>query len=212
MRRCNGLQGPEIAPFGRPLKSPAAQTAWRPTFHPSSGGPPALFAAFAGSDLCSTMRLTRLSLGPSPAGAVSMKIRAAWAARWPSGNSTMTAAWTVRPDGVSAPSELLIGDDTMAEAYAFISYVRENKDIIDLLAKDLQSHGVKIWLDRNDSPRGRQRISSANSMQRLWMHWPILGCARGSSVLDLRFSRANVKHRRCSALWQRRTPRNGGRS
>ena len=41
------------------------------------------------------------------------------------------------------------------QAYAFISYVRENSDIVDRLAKDLQSFGIQVWLDRNDIMPGQ---------------------------------------------------------
>ena len=34
-------------------------------------------------------------------------------------------------------------------AQAFISYVRENKDIIDRLAAELRGQGVIVWLDRD---------------------------------------------------------------
>ena len=32
--------------------------------------------------------------------------------------------------------------------HVFISYVRQNSDVIDRLAKDLRSRGVDVWLDR----------------------------------------------------------------
>jgi TIR domain len=38
----------------------------------------------------------------------------------------------------------------MAQAHAFVSYVRDNSDIIDNLARDLRAFGVKVWLDRDD--------------------------------------------------------------
>ena len=31
----------------------------------------------------------------------------------------------------------------------FISYVRENADIVDLFHQELKSHGIEVWLDRN---------------------------------------------------------------
>ena len=34
--------------------------------------------------------------------------------------------------------------------HVFISYVRENQKQIDRLYHDLESHGVYVWLDRND--------------------------------------------------------------
>ena len=42
----------------------------------------------------------------------------------------------------------------MAQKRAFISYVRENKDLVDRLARDLKAVGVKIWLDRDDIAPG----------------------------------------------------------
>ena len=38
--------------------------------------------------------------------------------------------------------------------HVFISYVRENKEIVDLFCKDLESYGIKVWLDRNDIDPG----------------------------------------------------------
>ena len=32
--------------------------------------------------------------------------------------------------------------------HVFISYVRENQDLVDSLCQDLENHGVKVWLDR----------------------------------------------------------------
>jgi len=43
----------------------------------------------------------------------------------------------------------------MVQAYAFISYVRENSDIVDRLVSDLRAAGVKIWLDRDDIKPGQ---------------------------------------------------------
>jgi PAS domain S-box-containing protein len=39
-------------------------------------------------------------------------------------------------------------------SHVFISYVRENQDQVDRLCQDLESHGVKVWLDRNDITPG----------------------------------------------------------
>ena len=36
----------------------------------------------------------------------------------------------------------------------FISYVRENTKIVDLLYQELKSHGIQVWLDRNDIDPG----------------------------------------------------------
>ena len=38
--------------------------------------------------------------------------------------------------------------------HVFISYVRENKEQVDRLCQDLETHGVKVWLDRNDIKPG----------------------------------------------------------
>ena len=36
----------------------------------------------------------------------------------------------------------------------FISYVRENMEIVDQLCQELRSHGIEVWLDRNDIALG----------------------------------------------------------
>ena len=36
----------------------------------------------------------------------------------------------------------------------FISYVRENIKIVDRLCQELRSHGIEVWLDRNDIAPG----------------------------------------------------------
>jgi hypothetical protein len=41
------------------------------------------------------------------------------------------------------------------QAYAFISYVRENKDSVDRLAEELRAAGVQVWIDRRDIVPGR---------------------------------------------------------
>ena len=38
--------------------------------------------------------------------------------------------------------------------HAFISYVRENQEEIDRLCHELNSNGVKVWLDRNEIKPG----------------------------------------------------------
>ena len=37
---------------------------------------------------------------------------------------------------------------------AFISYVRENIEMVDRLCQELKSHGIEVWLDRNDIDPG----------------------------------------------------------
>ena len=44
----------------------------------------------------------------------------------------------------------------MAQPHAFISYIRENSNVVDRLAKDLRSYGVKVWLDRNNIMPGQR--------------------------------------------------------
>src|SRR4051794_14273530 len=39
-------------------------------------------------------------------------------------------------------------------AHVFISYVRENRDVVDRLANELRNRGVTVWLDRNDIEPG----------------------------------------------------------
>ena len=36
----------------------------------------------------------------------------------------------------------------------FISYVKENTEIVDRLCQELKSHGIQVWLDRNDIDPG----------------------------------------------------------
>ena len=36
----------------------------------------------------------------------------------------------------------------------FISYVRENTEIVDKLCKGLRSRGIEVWLDRRDLGAG----------------------------------------------------------
>jgi HEAT repeat protein len=38
--------------------------------------------------------------------------------------------------------------------HVFISYVRQNQDVVDRLAQELTSRGVTVWLDRNDIEPG----------------------------------------------------------
>ena len=38
----------------------------------------------------------------------------------------------------------------MDQKYVFISYVRNNKKLVQRLCDDLTKHGVKVWLDRDD--------------------------------------------------------------
>ena len=36
----------------------------------------------------------------------------------------------------------------------FVSYVRENMEIVNRLYQELDSHGIQVWLDRNDIDPG----------------------------------------------------------
>ena len=49
-------------------------------------------------------------------------------------------------------------------AHVFISYVRENRDVVDKLATELRERGVVVWLDRNNIDPGvrwREAIKKA---------------------------------------------------
>jgi hypothetical protein len=39
-------------------------------------------------------------------------------------------------------------------AHVFISYVHQNRDLVDRLATELRNSGVTVWLDRNDIEPG----------------------------------------------------------
>lgn len=50
--------------------------------------------------------------------------------------------------------------------HVFISYVRENGDLVDRLAGELKSRGVTVWLDRNDiEPGTRWRDAIKNAIR-----------------------------------------------
>jgi HEAT repeat protein len=50
--------------------------------------------------------------------------------------------------------------------HVFISYVRENRDVVDRLASELTSRGVAVWLDRNKiEPGARWRDAIKNAIQ-----------------------------------------------
>ena len=36
----------------------------------------------------------------------------------------------------------------------FISYVRENSEAVQQLARNLEAYGIKVWLDKNDIKPG----------------------------------------------------------
>lgn len=38
----------------------------------------------------------------------------------------------------------------MMKQHAFVSYVRENRSQVDALCRDLEKHGITVWLDRNN--------------------------------------------------------------
>ena len=50
--------------------------------------------------------------------------------------------------------------------HVFVSYVRDNSDIVDRLAIELRSRGVTVWLDRNDiEPGARWRDAVKNAIR-----------------------------------------------
>jgi hypothetical protein len=57
--------------------------------------------------------------------------------------------------------------------HVFISYVRENKDVVDRLASELKSRGVTVWLDRKDiEPGARWRDAIKNAIRGGNFFWP----------------------------------------
>jgi len=53
-----------------------------------------------------------------------------------------------------------------AQAHVFISYVRDNSDIVDRLATDLRHLGIEVWLDRNNiMPGQRWRTAIRKAIQ-----------------------------------------------
>jgi HEAT repeat protein len=51
-------------------------------------------------------------------------------------------------------------------AHVFISYVRENRDVVDRLASELRDRGVTVWLDRNNIyPGTRWRYAIRKAIQ-----------------------------------------------
>jgi hypothetical protein len=51
-------------------------------------------------------------------------------------------------------------------AHVFISYVRENRDVVDRLTNELRNRGVTVWLDRNDiDPGARWRDAISRAIQ-----------------------------------------------
>jgi hypothetical protein len=47
-----------------------------------------------------------------------------------------------------------------APKHVFISYVRQNSEVVDRLKTDLESQGARVWLDRNDiEPGARWQIA-----------------------------------------------------
>jgi hypothetical protein len=51
-------------------------------------------------------------------------------------------------------------------AHVFISYVHQNRDVVDRLAKELRNSCVSVWLDRNDiEPGARWRAAIKNAIQ-----------------------------------------------
>jgi HEAT repeat protein/5S rRNA maturation endonuclease (ribonuclease M5) len=51
-------------------------------------------------------------------------------------------------------------------AHVFISYVHQNRDVVDRLAKELRNRGVTVWLDRDDiEPGARWRDAIKKAIQ-----------------------------------------------
>jgi hypothetical protein len=64
-------------------------------------------------------------------------------------------------------------DHRTAMPHVFISYVRENRDVVDRLARELKSRGVTVWLDRNDiEPGARWRDAIKNAISGGKFFWP----------------------------------------
>src|SRR4051794_11173346 len=52
-------------------------------------------------------------------------------------------------------------------AHIFISYVRENSNVVDRLANELRNRGITVWLDRNNiDPGARWRDAIEKEIQR----------------------------------------------
>jgi HEAT repeat protein len=53
-----------------------------------------------------------------------------------------------------------------SQKHVFISYVREDREQVDRLCQDLESHGVKVWLDRNSiKPGARWKDAIRNAIK-----------------------------------------------
>ena len=50
-------------------------------------------------------------------------------------------------------------------AHVFISYVRENSDVVDQLAKELRDSGVTVWLNDNIEPGARWKDAIKKAIQ-----------------------------------------------
>jgi 5S rRNA maturation endonuclease (ribonuclease M5) len=64
---------------------------------------------------------------------------------------------------------LIVASSDCAEgelAHVFISYVHQNRDVVDRLAKELRNRGVTVWLDRDDiEPGARWRDAIKKAIQ-----------------------------------------------
>jgi hypothetical protein len=59
-----------------------------------------------------------------------------------------------------------MGEGHLAQRHAFISYVRENQDVVDRLAKDLRNAGLTVWLDRDSiDPGARWKDAIKNAIR-----------------------------------------------
>ena len=50
--------------------------------------------------------------------------------------------------------------------HVFISYLRENQKQVDRLCHELESHGVNVWLDRNDIKPGARWMKAIREVIR----------------------------------------------
>jgi hypothetical protein len=69
--------------------------------------------------------------------------------------------------------------------HVFISYVRENGNLVDRLASELKSRGVTVWLDRNDiEPGARWRDAIKNAIRDGKFFWPA-SLGNSTSVIEV---------------------------
>lgn len=64
--------------------------------------------------------------------------------------------------------------------HVFISYLRENGDVVDRLAGELKSRGVTVWLDRNDIEPGAVRMYVQGVSARFVQNRTLTGVGRAT--------------------------------